>query len=253
MEQANIALSLAALAFGVAACGGSDVRMRPDVPSDVTTTTGATAPASPTSATAPQPQNVEITQPSPSPDGVGVGTIDKNSTYVGGPTPRSTSAWDDATRKTRHAEAALTDPEIMAVIDSADRAERQLARETLRRTQNARVRQLAQRVLSDHGEAKMDRVERRASLVPADNETAAQLKSRGVQNVQAMQSATDRDFDQVAIDGIVAEERELLQLLDDKLIPQAQNPDLRTLLQEIRTSVSSRLGMATELQSPRAR
>ena len=48
MGRAQVALGFAVLGLGVVACAGSDTRMRPEVPSDVTTTTGA-----PT-ATAPQ-------------------------------------------------------------------------------------------------------------------------------------------------------------------------------------------------------
>jgi putative membrane protein len=253
MKEANIALSLAALAFGAAACGGSDVRMRPEIPSDVTTTTAASTPGT-ARASAAKPQRVEITQPSPSFDtDVGATPIDKRGSLAAGPTPKSPSAWDDASRKAQHAEPGFTDRDILAVLDAADRVERQYAREALKRTQSARLRQLAQRVLSDHGEAKLERVERRATLIPADNTTSMELKSSGAHNVQAMQSASDKDFDQALIDALAGEERQLIQLLDDKLIPQAQNGDLRTLLQDVRTSVSSRLAAASEIQSARAR
>jgi putative membrane protein len=244
MKEANIALSLAALAFGVAACGGSDVRMRPEVPSDLTRTTAASTPSP-----AQRPNSIEISHPSPSP---AADEIDRRGDATG--SASSAGAWDDASQKTtRHAEAALTDGEILAILEASDRVERQFAREAMKRTQSARVRQLAQRVLSDHGEAKLERVERRGSLIPSDDSTSAELKSAAARDVQAMGKSSDRDFDQAFIDALAGEERHLVQLLDDKLIPQAQNGDLRTLLQDFRTSLSSRLAAAIEIQSPRAR
>jgi putative membrane protein len=256
MKEANIALSVAALALGVAACGGGDEQMRPQVPSDVTTTTGGATPATMSTPSA-QPQPIETTTPSPSPvvdDALpGRGPLDKGGTLTTGPRPRSAPAWDEPSGRMRHAATPLTDAEIVGVVDSADRSEKQLAREVLKRTQSVRVRQLAQLSLTDHGEAKLERLERRASLTPVDNETSAQLESSFSQNIQALQSSSDRDVDQAYVDAVASEERELIRLLDDKLIPEAQNAELRTFLQEVRTTASSRLGAATEIQSPRSR
>jgi len=244
MEQAHIALSFAVLALGVVNCGGSDAQMKPEVPSDVTTTTAAAAPEQP--ARAPRP--LEITEPSPSPDPNGARGLgmDKAGAPPEGVKPMAASTWEDSGKKTRHTEEAETfsDAEIVAVIDAASYAERQLAREAVKRAKGVRVRQLAQRVLSDHDDARLERVERLASLSPAENPTSADLKSNALSTVRTLEASSDQDFDRGYVDALAKQERRLLGLLDGELLPQAQNQDLRAFLQNVRTSVSSRLGTA---------
>jgi putative membrane protein len=252
MKPANSALSVAAVAAAVSAfcvsCGSSDVRMRPDVPSDVTMTTGAPAPSAPSPGTPPN------APPSPV---VEDRTLDRPFDIASGPdvSPRAdsrgapTSSRDDGPRATRHDVVGLSDADIAAVLDSAGKAERRLAREALKRATSARVRQLAQRVLSDHGAAKLEKVERSVPLVATDNATSAELTSSGARAAAGLASANDQDFDRLYIDALAGEERHLVQLLDGELIPQAQDAELRMLLQELRTSATSRLGMAEDLRS----
>ena len=143
----------------------------------------------------------------------------------------------------------LSDADIAAVLDSAGKAERRLAREALKRATSARVRQIAQRLLSDNGAAKLEKVERSVPLVATDNATSAELTSSGARSAAGLASANDQDFDRLYIDALAGEERHLVQLLDGELIPQAQDAELRMLLQELRTSATSRLGMAEDLRS----
>ncbi len=249
MEQAHIAQSLAlvAFAFAGAACGEPDVHMRPELPSDVTTTTAAPAAPSPATESSVRSTSVQISQPSPSsPDGdvaTGARSIDKTSAPPAGAQPMPSSAWDSS-RKIRRSQATFTDAEIAAVVDAAGRAERQLARDAAKRAQSPRVRQIAQRVLSDHGEAKLERVERTASLSLVDSATSTELKSNAASAAQSLRLARSEDFDQLYVDALASEERRLVDLLDRELIPQAQSEELRSLLQDLRTSASSRLGMA---------
>ncbi len=243
MEQASIALSLAVAALSVA-CEGSDVRMRPEVPSDLTTTTGA--PASSTRAarangTAPAPlllrrQRTQL-RAALGPRRHLHGSVARTTGLGGrGATPR-------------HASAPFTDPEIAAILEAAGRGERLLAREALKRATSAHVRQLAQRVLSDHGSAKLEKVEKEVALAPVDNPTSAELGSKAARAVQGLAASNPRDFDRLYVDALASEERRLVDLLDGQLIPQAQSGELRTFLQSLRTATSSRLGTAEELRA----
>ena len=253
MEPAKIAPWVGALAAVVTvafavACEGSDTRMRPEVPSDLTTTTGAAAtPASPPRTDAPA-----ASPPSPIVDDEGPHAASSTGpSAIGEP-----AAPEDSRREaiqTRHpAAAAFNDSEIAAVIDAASRAERRLAREALKRATSGRVRQLAQWVLNDHSAAKLEKVERSVSLMPLENATSTDLVSSAERMAEGLASSSDQDFDRLSVDAIAGEERRIVQLLDGELIPQAQNAQLRTLLQDMRTSASSRLGMADELRSSSA-
>ena len=241
MEPAHIASSFAVLALGVAACGGPDTHMRPEFPSDVTTTTGAPA------ATVTPAPSVQITQPSPSPPSDELAAdsrpVDKGASPSIGTRPMAAPSVDRAT-KWRDVPSTFTDAEIVAVLEAAGRAERQLARDAAKRAQSPHVRQLAQRVLSDRSEAKLERLERVAALSPVDSATSTELRSNGMRAEQSLRSSGDAVFDQRYVDELAGQERTLMDLLDRDLLPQAQSEELRSLLLDLRTAASSRLGMA---------
>ena len=248
MEASNFALSLAAIAAVslLVSCEGSDTRMRPAVPSDLTTTTGAPSPGrTPASAdpAAPSSPTIDDTTALASP-----ASSAAHSDPSGAPLGADETAPAEP-RGNRHAAASFTDPEIAAVIDAAGRAERRLARDALKRATSPRVRQLAQWVLSDHEAAKLEKVERSVSLLPLESATSADVVSNGARTAEGLASSSDQDFDRLYVEALAGEERRLVRILDGELIPQAQNSELRTLLQEVRTSTSSRLRMAEDLKS----
>jgi putative membrane protein len=51
------------------------------------------------------------------------------------------------------------------------------------------------------------------------------------------------------MDAQVDEHQKVLATLDDKLIPQAQNADLKSLLEKVRAKVASHLKMAQDVQA----
>jgi putative membrane protein len=242
MERAHVALGFAVLGLGVVACAGSDARMRPEVPSDVTTTTGAPTATSAQSAPAAPAEPLSLpTADNAAPDARPIG---QSASPPAGAQSMTASPAESPPRKTAPVLTTFTDAEIVAVIDTEGRAERQLALEAMKRAQNARVRQIAERVLSDHQQAKLERVERIASLSPVDSATSADLKTTATRAAQRLEASSDQSFDGVYVDALAAEERQLIELLDGELIPQAQNEELRTLLQDLRTAASSRIAMA---------
>ncbi len=126
------------------------------------------------------------------------------------------------------ASPALSDGEIVAVIQAADHGEIDQAREAVKKAKNGRVKQFAQHMVTDHtaAESKLSALETKASIQPKENAVTAQLKSSGAQIMGNLHASSGSDFDKAYIDAQVSEHTQVLDLLDNKLIPHAQNVDL---------------------------
>jgi putative membrane protein len=232
--SAAVLASIAPFALGAIGCKGGEPPARaqdPSSSSSTTTTTSASAIADgPAAAPAHAESFTVAAVPSPTP------VIPPATTPAGAA---------GATTGT----PPLSDAEIVAIVDAAGRGERLEAHEAMKKASGARVRQLAQLVLSDHDSAKLDRLERVTSLAPAPNALSEEIGSSRAHTAEQLKSAASSDFDRAYIAAQMAAGRHMIELLDDRLIPQAQNGELRTFLQDLRTSTASNLGMARDIKA----
>jgi putative membrane protein len=146
----------------------------------------------------------------------------------------------------RDSDVVLSDAEIVGVVLAAGRAEASLAREALRRTPSPHVRALAERVLAAGAWSKPESVAG-ASLSPHVSAVSAELASSGARAASDLRSASDPELDRVYVEALEGQERQLAHLLDDQLIPQVKDGELRMLLEDLRTSVIDRLATAENL------
>lgn len=204
--------SFVVLAFGITGCASSRMAPAAQNPEGVTTITSG-----PTSVTVVAPE-----------------------------TPVSPGA-DQASKSA----TSLTDAQILAVVDSAGNAEREIARDALRRAGSERVRQIAQRIVSDHVAERLDEVEKDAGVTAVPTPTSTELTSSGARALESVRHAEAQELDRVYLDTLQGEERSLVRLLDETLIPQAQDAKLQTLLRDLRTSVASRVAMGEDVGDQR--
>jgi len=76
----------------------------------------------------------------------------------------------------------------------------------------------------------------------------AQLKA-GSEGIMGELKTSGAEFDRTYIDAQVREHAQVLGLLDDRLIPHAQNADLTKTLRAVRSKVAGHLKMAKDIQS----
>jgi len=253
------ALTMILAVAGMAACNGDSNTPPPQTAADQTTTTGAT----PNQATSQQSQYTQGTSPSGTTPPPGAATP---GTTAGGPTdgaivaPGNPGTSMNGTGGTSnvatsgdgsHADASLSDAQIVSVIQTADTGEIAQAREASRKAKNARVKHFAQHMITDHSaaETKLASLDSKAGISPQTSAIAEHVKANGDQIMSDLKSANGAPFDQAYMDAQVKEHTKVLDLLDNKLIPQAQNPDLVKTLQDIRTKVAGHLKDAQDIQA----
>jgi len=254
MTHTTIRIPLLALTLvGAAACAGGSNNPPPQTPADQTTTTGAnaTTPDAPPPAMAPMPGSDPV--PS-STSNLGTNTNPSglhSPLYSTAGTSPGAGAVGAGIPAAGGDSASLSDGQIVAVIQTADQGEIAQAHEAIRKGKNARVKQFAQHMVTDHSaaESKLATLDSSAGITPQENAVTAQLKSGGDQIMGNLKSSSGSDFDKAYIDAQVSEHTQVLSLLDERLIPHAQNADLTKTLQAIRTKVAGHLKMAQDIQS----
>jgi putative membrane protein len=146
--------------------------------------------------------------------------------------------------------AAPNDAQIAAIAvaaNSTDSASGELAKQ---KAANPKVKEFAQRMVTDHGGVNKQAVALagRLHLTPEANPTSQQLTQGGEQSRQQLQGLSGAAFDRAYIDHEVEYHQTVLQALDQTLIPNAQNADLKKLLQQVRPAVDAHLKMAQDIQ-----
>jgi putative membrane protein len=260
MKTRILGLGLAALALSVTACGGSDQNTQPQNAS-TTTTSGTTTPSTydppaPPTATATAsgmtPSTTQgMAQTSNGTTGDTNGMLGSNGAMTGATsTPGMASASGAATAGGSDSSSTVNDGQISAVVDAANDGEIEQAKIAVKKAKNAHVKHFAQHMIDDHtkAESKLKSTDSKASITLQESPKSQEIKSGGESVLTSLRSQSGADFDKTYMDAQVDEHQKVLNTLD-RLIPQAQNDDLKKFLQECRTKVAGHLKMAQDIQS----
>jgi putative membrane protein len=145
----------------------------------------------------------------------------------------------------------LSAPEIGAVLSASDSAEILPSQLALKKSQNAEVKGFAQRMIKDHGmlEDSLRALERRQGLKPMPNTLSQQISTQTRSTMQQLQGLSGAQFDQAYVKAMVNSHQLALSTIDQQLIPSAQDPALRTALeQKVRPIVAGHLQSIQEIQ-----
>ncbi len=161
-----------------------------------------------------------------------------------------TNAGSDTTTSPKPAEKPLTDAEIVAVTSTANNGEIDMANLATKTATNADVKNFAAMLITQHRdmETKGKALAAKAKITPADNDASTALKSDVQSTITSLKTQKGKDFDKAYMESQVKAHRDVLNLFDNKLLPNAQNGDLKTLLTDGRSHVAAHLAKAEEIQ-----
>jgi putative membrane protein len=161
-----------------------------------------------------------------------------------------TNAGNDPQPPAKPAEKPLSDGEILMVTSTANNGEIEMAELAKKNATNGDVKGFAAMMITQHRdmENKGKAVASKAKITPADNETSSALKSDVQSTISSLRTQKGKDFDKAYIESQVKAHRDVLTIFDSKLLPNAQNGELKTLLADDRTHVAQHLSKAEEIQ-----
>jgi putative membrane protein len=146
---------------------------------------------------------------------------------------------------------APTDAQIAAIVVTANSADSTAGELAMSKSSDAAVKEFAQRMVVDHGTVNQQAVAlaQRLNLTPEAGPTSQALAEGAEQNIQSLQGLSGAAFDKAYIDHEVALHQQVLDALGGTLIPNAQNAELKALLEKGQPIFEGHLEMAKRIQA----
>ena len=145
----------------------------------------------------------------------------------------------------------LTDPQIAAIVVTANQVDIDAGRLAQERATSADVRKFAAQMVTDHEGVNKSAVAlvTRLKVTPEENATSRSLKTDGDTHLARLKTLKGAAFDQAYIDREVAYHQQVLDAIDNALIPNATHEDLRALIVKVRPAFVAHLEHAKMIQS----
>ena len=149
------------------------------------------------------------------------------------------------------APAAVTDANIAAIVVAANTIDVENGELAKSKTKNAEVKAFADRMITDHNAVNKQATDlaSKLSLTPEDNDTSRMLKTNAEMTRDGMKNMDGAAFDKAYVDNEVAYHKAVLDMLDGTLLPNAQNAELKSLLESVRPAFVAHLEHAQKLQT----
>ena len=147
--------------------------------------------------------------------------------------------------------AGPTDPQIAAIVVTANQVDIDAGKLALTKAHAQDVKSFAQLMITDHSGVNKAATElvTRLHVTPEANPTSQSLQKGGDDNLAALRKLSGSAFDRAYVDHEVAYHQAVLDAVDSALIPNAQNAELKALLVKVRPAFVAHLDHAKHLQS----
>ena len=157
----------------------------------------------------------------------------------------------DTTAAAAATPAKLTDPEIASVAVTADQIDIDYAAIAKEKSKNKEVLAFAATMAKDHGNvnAQATALAKKLGVTPQDNPTTQSLLAQAATTKAMLNSKSGADFDKAYIDNEVAYHKAAIGVVENTLIPDATNPQLKSLLQSALPIFKAHLGHAEKIQA----
>lgn len=147
-------------------------------------------------------------------------------------------------------QSKLTDPEIASIALTADQIDIDYAEIAIGKSKNNDVVQFAKTMKKDHSSVndQAKALAQKLNLVPQDNPTTQSLQSNANKVKTDLNAKSGADFDKAYIDNEVSYHQAAIDLVENKLIPDATNSELKDLLQKALPIFKEHLKHAEKIQ-----
>ncbi len=149
---------------------------------------------------------------------------------------------------------AVTDPQIAAIVVAANAVDIKAGELAQSKTKNNKIKEFADTMVRDHTAVNKAAVGlvTKLGVTPEENDTSRSLTSGGEQTRERLGGLSGKEFDTAYIDNEVTYHALVIKALDDTLIPNAQNAELKALLIKVRPSFVTHLQHAEQLKASMA-
>lgn len=149
------------------------------------------------------------------------------------------------------AATAPTDAEIAMIVVVADTVDVDYGKLAVEKTSNPAVKEFAETMIRDHSAVneKAIALAKKLGVTPKASATSKSLKANGKKELKHLKALSGAEFDKAYVDNEVSYHEAVIGMLDKTLIPNAQNAELKGLLESGRPIFEAHLAHAKKLQA----
>lgn len=147
-------------------------------------------------------------------------------------------------------EGAVSTGDVFATLRAIHSSEMEHAKLALMKAQDPRVKAFADEVVKEHTAQSLndEQLMSRMNVQPRPNAISAQISGDASDQTSRLNTVQGADFDRAYIQEQIRYYRMLLGVLDDKLIPNVRDPQVRNDLVEERARANHRLTQAEDVR-----
>ncbi len=147
------------------------------------------------------------------------------------------------------------DAQIAAIVVAANQVDIDAGNLAKSKSSNPDVKDFAQLMITDHSgvNKQATNLVNKLHVTPQENPTSRSLKKSGEQNIAHLKGLNGSAFDKAYITHEVAYHKQVINAVDNTLIPSAQNKELKALLIKVRPVIVAHLKHAKRLQASLAK
>jgi putative membrane protein len=146
---------------------------------------------------------------------------------------------------------APSDPQIAAIVVTANQVDIDAGKLATTKARSKEVKKFAQQMITDHSGVNGSALAlaKKLKLTPENNATADSLKADGDANLAKLKGLSGNQFDRAYVDHEVVYHQNVIAALDNTIIPNAKNEELKALLVKVRPAFDAHLEHAKHLQA----
>jgi putative membrane protein len=146
--------------------------------------------------------------------------------------------------------AAPNDAQIAQIVVTANQVDIDAGKLAKSKSKNKEVKAFAQQMITDHSGVNKQAVAlvKKLKVKPEPSDASKDLKKGGAENITKLKGLKGADFDRAYIDHEVAYHQAVLDTIDNTLIPNAQNAELKDLITKVRPAIAAHLDHAKTIQ-----
>ena len=147
--------------------------------------------------------------------------------------------------------AGPTDAQIAHIVVTANQVDIDAGKLAESKGKSKDVKAFGKQMVTDHTgvNKQATALVTKLKVKPEDNPTSESLKAGGAENVKKLQGLSGAAFDKAYVDHEVAYHQQVLDAIDQTLVPNAKNDELKALIVKVRPAFVAHLEHAKHIQS----
>jgi putative membrane protein len=145
----------------------------------------------------------------------------------------------------------ISDPQITKVVEQANKADIKAAMLAKAKSKNKAVREFAGHMIKDHSKNNIETMalNTKMKVRPAKSSLSQELEKEANTTMAKLKKLKGEAFDRAYIDSQVTAHQKVIDEFDRLLLPEAQNPELKALLEKTKPVIVHHLEQAKNIQS----